>query len=236
MLPRMAVTIGDGSPALPLTPTWGDRLGCLWSAASCWIMTGLFVTAWWWPRELDNGAWVKLGVGVLVLEFISIHSGAFLNHLINQKLDASRTRTLIACVAFYCLFGVAIALAFRSWWLFGSFAFLLASRIQSGLVKQTDMDRALSQRRVVASTLLFLLLTFATIFSPVPRGGIDGYLLREVWPDRGRGLWEESPERALAMGAGYFLVLGLVELRAPRSWRRPPPAGPATSLFKSRGS
>jgi hypothetical protein len=63
----------DASPAQDLKPGWGDRLGCLWSAGSCWVMSGLFVTAWWWPRRLEEGAWVKLGVGILVLEFILIH-------------------------------------------------------------------------------------------------------------------------------------------------------------------
>ena len=197
-------------------PTWGDRASCVWSAGSCWFMAGMFITAWWWPRTLDNGRWVKLGVGVLVLEFILIHSGAFLSSFLEQKAGWARTEKLIGMTALYTLFGVAIALSFRSWWILGSFALVMAGRLWSVFAGQTDMDRAVSQRRVVASVALYLALTFATLFLPLPRGGITEPLLNEVWPTRGRGAWEQAPERALAMGAAYFLLLGWVELRPPR--------------------
>ena len=205
----------DNSPPT-LQPTWGDWFGCLWSAGSCWFMAGMFVTAWWWPRSLDNGRWVKLGVGVLVLEFILIHSGAFLNSFMTQKAGWERDKKLIGLTAFYTLFGVAIAFAFQSWWIFGSFVFVMSGRLWSVFAGQDDMDRAVSQRRVVASAMLFLGLTFATLFLPLPRGGLNDALLHEVWPTRGGGAWEQRPEIALAMGAAYFLLLGLVELRPPR--------------------
>lgn len=184
-------------------------------------MAGMFITAWWWPRTLDNGRWVKLGVGILVLEFILIHSGAFLNSSLMQRTGWARVQKLIALGAIYTLFGVAIALAFQSWWIFGSFVLVMSGRIWSVFAGQTDMDRAVSQRRVVASAMLFLGLTFATLFLPLPRGGLNDALLTEVWPARGRGAWEQRPEIALAMGTAYFLLLGLVEVRPPR--RLPPP-------------
>lgn len=216
--------------ALSATPR--DWLGCLVSAATCWWMAGLFITAWWWPRRLDDGAWVKLGVGILVLEFILLHSGAFLNHLMTRKAGWGRTRTLIGLVALYSVFGVAIALAFRSWWLIATFGSIMVGRIWTVFAGDDAMGRAITQRRVVAGTMLYLLLTFATIFVPVPAGGITRPLLREVWPKRGHGLWEDAPERALAMGAAYFLLLGLVELRPPRRWTPPPAAGDDATPFK----
>jgi len=185
-------------------------------------MAGMFITAWWWPRVLDDGRWVKLGVGVMVLEFILIHSGAFLNFFMTQKAGWARDRKLIGLTAYYTLFGGAIALAFHSWWILGSFALVMSGRLWSVFAGQNEMDRAVSQRRVAASALLFLSLTFATLFMPMPRGGITDSLLSEVWPTRRSGAWERQPERALAMGATYFLLLGLVELRPPR--RLPPPA------------
>ena len=209
----------ESQPILP--PPWGDRVSCLWSAGSCWFMAGMFVTAWWWPRALDNGRWVKLGVGVMVLEFILIHSGAFLNFFMTQKAGWERDKKLIGLTAYYALFGGAIALAFQSWWILGSFVLVMSGRLWSVFAGQNDMDRAVSQRRVAASAMLFLGLTFATLFIPLPRGGINEPLLNEVWPTRKSGAWERQPERALAMGAAYFLCLGLVELRPPR--KLPPP-------------
>ena len=35
---------------------------------------------------------------------------------------------------------------------------------------------------------------------------------RRSYPDRGGGLWELDPERAIAMAAVYFLLIGLNEL------------------------
>jgi hypothetical protein len=165
----------DSQPILH--PTWGDRVSCLWSAGSCWFMAGMFVTAWWWPRSLDNGRWVKLGVGVLVLEFILIHSGAFLNFFMTQKAGWERDKKLIGLTAYYALFAGAIALAFQSWWILGSFVLVMSGRLWSVFAGQNDMDRAVSQRRVAASAMLFLGLTFATLFMPLPRGGINEPLL-----------------------------------------------------------
>ncbi len=179
-------------------------------------MAGMFVVAWWWPQELDHGRWVKLGVGLLVLEFILIHSGAFLNFLMTEKAGWERDKKLIGLTCFYALFAVSFVLVFKSWWIFGSFVLVMVGRIWSVFAGQSGMDRAISQRRVTASALFYLGLTFATLFLPLPRGGITDSLLSEVWPTRGGGAWERQPERALAMGAAYFLFLGLVELRPPR--------------------
>ncbi len=223
MLPGMKITRTGVGPVTELHPGWGDWFNCLWSAVSCWVMAGMFVTSWWWPRELDHGRWVKLGVGVLILEFILIHSGAFLNNLMTQKAGWARDRTVLALLAFYTMFGLAIAFAFRSWWILGTFALVMSGRLWSVFAGQSEIDRAISQRRVAASALLFLGLTFATVFFSVPRGGINPDLLGEVWPERKGGLWERSPERALAMGAAYFLALGLVEARPPRRWYPPLP-------------
>lgn len=204
-----------------LQPTLGDWISCLWSAGSCWFMAGMFIVAWWWPLELDHGRWVKLGVGVLVLEFILIHFGSFLNFFMTQKAGWERDKKLIGMTAFYALFGAAIAFAFHSWWILGSFALVMSGRLWSLFAGQNEMDRAVSARRVAASALLFILLTFATLFIPLPRGGINEPLLNDVWRTRGGGAWEREPERALAMGAAYFLLLGLVEVRPPR--KLPPP-------------
>ena len=115
MLPGMKFTrIGVG-PQAELHLAAGDWFNCLWSAASCWIMAAMFVTAWWWPLDLENGRWVKLGVGVLMLEFILIHSGAFLNHVMTQKAGWARDKTLLGLTTCYTLFGgVAPAVTART--------------------------------------------------------------------------------------------------------------------------
>lgn len=217
-IPPIIPTTAPKPAPIPLKAELGDWIGCLWSAGSCWFMTGLFLMAWFWPLRLEHGAWVKLGVGVMVLEFISVHSGAFLNHFFTTRLNASRILTLLGFVGFYSLFGVAIALAFKSWWLLGSFALLMLGRIHSGITANDPMSKAINQRRTITSVVLYLLLTFATVFVPFPRGGITEEICREAWSGGGSGLWVDHPERALAMGAIYFLVLGWIEARPPKKF------------------
>ena len=47
-------------------------------AAPCWCMAMLFFRTWQTPMAIDGGRWVKLAVGIMCLEFILVHSGAFL--------------------------------------------------------------------------------------------------------------------------------------------------------------
>jgi hypothetical protein len=46
--------------------------------------------------------------------------------------------------------------------------------------------------------------------------GITGTVLDEVYPDRGGGLWEKEPERAIEVAALYFLIIGLAEITVLR--------------------
>ena len=216
MLGRMKITRSGVGPEVALQPAASDWFNCLWTAATCWFMAWMFVRAWWWPRELDDGRWVRLGVGVLLLEFILIHSGAFFNNLMTQKSGWARNKAVIGLTTLYLGYGLAIAFVFRSWWILGTFALVMSGRLWAVFTGEQEIDRAISQRRVAASAMLFLGLTFATVFVPVPRGGLTPELLNEVWPARKGGLWERSPERALAMGVVYFFLLGLVEARPPR--------------------
>ena len=215
-------SVGVG-PEETLQPAGADWLNCLWAAGSCWVMAGSFITAWWWPGKIDDGRWVKLGVGVLLLEFILIHSGAFLNHVMAQRAGWDRTKTLLGLTVFYTIFALGIALVFKSWWLLGTFVLVMSARLRAVFAGMTALDRAVSQRRVAASALLFLGLTFASVAIRMPPGGLTPALLSEVWPDRKSGIWETHPQQALAVGAVYFLVLGLVEARPPRKWRPPLP-------------
>lgn len=196
-------------------PSLGDRFGRIWTAATCWAMSAMFVISWWWPRALDNGRWVKLGVRMMVLEFILVHSGVLLG-VVAARQGVERGRSLLRLAALYTIFGVVIALVFRSWEILASFAAVMSGRYWSACTARGAADVSASQRRAAASLALYVGLTFITVIIPVPRGGITPALLEEVWRTRGSGLWERHPEKALAMGSVYFLILGIIEARAPR--------------------
>jgi hypothetical protein len=199
-----------------------------WAATlSCWFAAGCFLVAWWSPRAIDGGRWVKFAIAVLLFEFLTIHATAMLTFGV-RKVGAAHhadetPRTWLWLVIGYALFAVALAFVFGSVVLLLSFAVLLAARVRA--IYHPDDAAALVSlhRRVAVSAILFLLLTFASVLIPMPAGGIDAGLLRQVWPDRGTGLWEQRPQQALAVGFFYFLILGWVEARPPGpSWYRMP--------------
>jgi hypothetical protein len=64
--------------------------------------------------------------------------------------------------------------------------------------------------------LLYLLVASGAVFLPIPEPGITGTVLDEVYPDRGGGLWEKEPERAIEVAALYFLIIGLAEITVLR--------------------
>lgn len=199
---------------------WVAALGC-WFAAAC------FLVAWWWPGLLDEGRWVRFGVAVLVFEFLTIHATAMLTFGFRRK--GAAPGNWLWLVALYGLMALAMAFAFRSWVLLLSFAVLLVARVRALFEPEDQATLAATNRRVAISAVLFLLLTLATVFVPLPAGGVDAALLAQVWPDRGGGLWERHPQQALALGFVYFLVLGWVETRRPGPhWNRlPSPANGA---------
>ncbi|MFT7471193.1 MAG: hypothetical protein ACI8XU_001088 [Kiritimatiellia bacterium] len=49
--------------------------------------------------------------------------------------------------------------------------------------------------------LLYLLVVSGTVFLSIPELSITGSVLNGPYPDRGDGLWEKEPERAIAGAA-----------------------------------
>ena len=196
-----------------------DLIGRLWAACSCWFVAAMFFLSWWWPMSVDHGRWVKLGVGILVIEFLVMHSSAFLISVSASKQGEVKRRSLLGLGALYAFFGLVIAVSFHSWEILASFVAVMSGRFWSAWVGGDDANTAMFRFRAAAATVLYIGLVFLTILLPVPQGGITPAVLREVWPNAGTGLWQRHPETALATGAMYFLLLGLIEARPvkPRS-------------------
>jgi hypothetical protein len=192
--------------------TLGETLRRLLTAALSFATAGFFLIAWQAPLAFEDGAWVKLGVGVILAEFLVIHSGTIVTEL---AVRGAHRAGLVAVIAVYGLFALGL------WWAFGGAEIgwlligLMLARGQALFHRPTVLDLAYSRRRSILSALLFLGLGGASVAAPLPPGGIDAALLDTLWPDRGGGVWEAEPWRALAMGAFYFTILGMVELRRP---------------------
>ncbi len=163
--------------------------------------------------SIDNGHWVRFGVGIMVLEFVLVHSGAFIASMSmdSESSTMNKLKVFAGFFLFYGLFAGAMAMAFQSWMLFLIYSTVMASR-WIGVLTHPAEAREAAVKRSGLSVVYYLLATFLSIFIPWPNLGITGSVLREVYPDRGSGHWEVHPESALAAGIIYFTLLGITEL------------------------
>jgi len=177
------------------------------------VLAFVFLATWIRPAAMGQG---RLGhvILVMLLEFIIIHSAAFMGQVLFAP--GSRVRrawSVVGLGAFYSLFVVGFALAFKSAWPLWSFWGLTLNRMLSVLVGQAPEgeEREFLQRGWAACALAYLVFTFATIVLPVPRLGITPEVVRTS-ALQGHGLWVDQPWRVLALGFLYFSAVGLSEL------------------------
>lgn len=183
--------------------------------------------------SIDNGQWVKLGVGIMVLEFILLHSGGFLlagTADLNWR-DKKTWKAVLGMIALYGLFVFGISMAFKTWMFAGVFILVMLGRLSSHFF-QPEQSKYAIQYHLGLSIMLYLGAVFASVFIKVPRGGITYGILNDVYPDRGSGHWETHPQQALFAGVLYFGVLGLLELRLALK----PPVDPKKRLAQQEGS
>lgn len=190
-------------------------VGALSSALPCLYLSWTLLRVWRDPMSVDSGSWVRFGVGLMVLEFVLLHSGAFIGGLAATKADFKhKTKLLGLLLFFYSLMVWAFAVSFDSTALIWIFAAVTIGRLVTAITASAEGEaaKALMAARSGIGIILYLLAVFASVMLPVPEWGITNAILADVYPDRGGGLWEVNPERAIAAAAGYFLLLGLAEL------------------------
>ena len=108
---------------------------CATGAASCWWMASRLYLSWQSPLAVDNGHWVSLGPGILIMEMVLVHSGVMMvsaagtNPGPRSPREFSRTASMIVTLVFYVVFGAAIAAGFKvGMELFWSFLGIVISR------------------------------------------------------------------------------------------------------------
>lgn len=166
---------------------------------------------------------------VMLLEFIIIHSSAFMGTvLLASGPRVRRAWRVVGLGLFYSLFVGSFALAFKALWPLWSFWGLTINRMMSVLVGQAPEgeEREFLQRGWAACALAYLVFAFVTIILPLPRLGITPDVVRSA-ALQGEGLWVDQPWRVLAFGFLYFLGVGLSELFDHR-WLRSGKVAPST--------
>jgi len=189
-----------------------SRLAPLASAIPYFLLAYTFVRVWRTPLSVDGGSWVPFAVGLMVLEFILLHSGAFMGSLVVGDIPRGRKVLLfLGMVAMYGLFALGFSLSVGSWAIMKVYAFLMAGRYLT-VMFASPQDRPLLLLRSGVGVVFYLGAVFLTLFIPVPEGGLDHGVLEQVYPNRGSGVWERQPEVAIAAGVLYFTAMGVFEL------------------------
>jgi hypothetical protein len=175
------------------------------------VLGGVFLVAWTSPASFQGNVVPHLML-VMLLEFIIVHSSAFLGHvMLGRETRKRKIASLLGLGGFYTLFVGGFSLAFRSWWPLGSFWAQMVNRLLSVIVGQAPSgeEKQFLQRSWGVSVLCYLVFAMATTLLPLPRLGVDG-VFREGLP--GNGLWVEEPHRVMALGFLYFTAVGISEL------------------------
>ncbi len=194
------------------------------AAVPCFLLAGTLLLTWIDPMSIDNGRWVRFGVGIMVLEFVLVHSGAMMASIKRTDSAVQNLKIGASAFAFYSLFAGGMALAFQSWPLFFIYSTVMLSRWVS-ILTRPESAKLEAQRRSGIAICFYLLAVFMSVLVPWPELGVTLSVVREVYPDRGGGEWERNPETALAAGVVYFTLVGITELVL--GFRGPPKAQPA---------
>ncbi len=235
LCPESQRTGGSASGRLsrPALPTYvpgvlPSRLAALLAAIPDFAIAGLALATWISPTRVgeEKVAWF---LGLMLLEFIVVHSSAFLGMV--ALSDAPRPKRVVRALllsAFYTMFAAAFAVGMKHWWPLWAFWMLTANRLLGILLGQapTGHERDFAMANWATGAVCYLLGAFVTVLLPLPQLGVRPGMLGAIADDAG-GLWLDEPHRVLAFAVLYFTLTGLLSLFSHR-WT-PPAAARATA-------
>lgn len=193
------------------------RLAAVLSAIPDFAIAGVALVTWISPARVgeEKVAWF---LGLMLLEFIVVHSSAFLGAVaLSDAPRAKRFAQAFALSAFYTMFAAAFALGMKHWWPLWAFWALSANRMLGILLGQapSGRERDFAMASWGAGAACYLLGAFATVILPIPRLGVRRSMLGDIAEDSG-GVWVDDPHRVVAFAALYFTLIGLFTLFSHR--------------------
>lgn len=190
----------------------------IFSSVPDFLMGAAFLATWIDPYALGDGMLPYLML-VMLLEFIIIHSSAFIGNIMYGDLSKQKKITMmLGFFGFYTLFVLAFSLGFGEWWPIVAFTGLMLNRMLSVLVgnlpEGAERERVRSMWAV--NVFCYIVGVFATILLPIPALGITPEAIAQAGLT-GEGIWIEEPYRLAAFGFLYFSAVGSIELTIERS-------------------
>ncbi|HEU5357624.1 MAG TPA: hypothetical protein VFU45_00790 [Gemmatimonadales bacterium] len=192
-------------------PTLADLVAALPN----FLLAGTAILTWYDPTVLGV-AKVSYFVALMLLEFIVLHSAAFMGTVAyGKEPKVGRVAGILGLALFYSLFAGGVALAFHRMWPLWAFWALVLNRLAGVLMGQGGDDGAAAVVRAgwAAGMMFYLVATLATLFLPLPHLGITAEVVA-AQHFTASGLWVEQPWRVLAMAAVYYMLQGVSTLKA----------------------
>ena len=182
------------------------------------VSAGLLYVAWSEPQRFGYD-WFRAAAFTMLLEFFVIHAGGFMAATVVDPEASTRTRLLrlLGWTTGYTAFISLFALGFNAGWMVWAFLWFCFSKVQATwTLAPLERDRTHAIVSWALSVVVFLGSIFLTLEYPVPELGATAEVRAQTGFDKGGGVWETEPHRALAGGVLYFAIMGL--LRPPLAW------------------
>ncbi|MBT5218942.1 MAG: hypothetical protein HOI35_11960 [Woeseia sp.] len=187
-------------------------LPALAGSLPCFSLAFTLSKVWCDPNSAEEGRWVKFGVGILLMEFLIIHSGGALAG-IGQSRGWKDGLALVFYIPIAILMAWMIAYSMKSKSLFWSFMFIFAGRVSVLFLDQSGEALAFIIERTRVSALIYMPLVFLTITTLIPKWGMTDPKYAEMMQSNGSsGVWVEYPHRAIGAATIYFFLLGIAEI------------------------
>jgi hypothetical protein len=182
-------------------------------AMPCFLMAARLLRVWRDPMSVEAGNWVRLGVGLFVMEFVLLQAGLFLAGLsVDARMRGAGWLPTLGLTAFLGLFAAAVALAFRSRMLFFSFLWVIGARFLALAIGISAQAKALLHAHAVTAMLIYFAMVVLSVMLPWPRLGITAAITDATRNPAESGAWVEEPHRAIGAATVYFLLLGIAEI------------------------
>ncbi len=189
------------------------RLVALFSILPTLMLIWMLVSTWLDPLTTQNGAWLRGVIALMLLEFVSLHSGAFLGALAaGVQSILIRWVMYLALAVVYAIFVYGVALSLNDFTILKLYGLLLVGRFFI-IVTAGPEDRArLTQRAFLGVGAFVSSIAITTIF-PVPELGITPKVLNTLMPERGTSVWESQPQTVVAAAILYFSIMVVMEIK-----------------------
>jgi hypothetical protein len=207
--------MSDGEPLRTQQPEFS--LVDFISSVPNFILSGLFFLTWIAPTSIEAKMVSSLTL-LMLLEFINVHSSAFMeNVIIGDAPREKKVRVIAGLGILYTLFVGGMSLAFETWWPLAAFWGLTLNRLLGVLMGKAPSgeEKTMMQNSWGVSIFLYVVGAGLTVFLPVPSFGITEEVV-SLQGFTGDGLWEVEPQRVIVFGFLYFAGMGLYEMNSNR--------------------